>query len=47
MILEKTLYNKFLWFNNFHMSTQTTVIRNRVPEFGHVKVNYFIESLKF
>ena len=47
MILEKTLSNNFLWFNNFHISTQTTVIRNRVPEFGHVTVKYFIESLKF
>ena len=41
--LTKTLSNNFLWLNSFHVSTQTTIIQNCVPEAGHATVKYFIE----
>ena len=41
--LTKTLSNNFLWLNSFHVSTQTTIIQNCVPESGHATVKYFIE----
>ena len=45
MTLKKTLSNSFLWFNNFHVMIQTTIIQNRVPESGHATVKYIIEIL--
>ena len=47
MTLKKSLFNNFLWFNSFHVLTQTTVIQSRVPESGRATVKYFIEILKF
>ena len=41
MIL-KNPYN-FLWFDSFHVSTQTVIIQNAVSESGHAAVKYFIE----
>ena len=43
MILKNTLSNNFLWFNNFQVSTPTTIIQNRVPESGHATVKYYME----
>ena len=41
MILKKTVSNNFLWFNSFHVSTQTTIIQNPVPESSYATVKYF------
>ena len=41
--LTNTLSNNFLWLNSFHVSTQTTIIQNCVPESGHATVKYFIK----
>ena len=43
MILKNVLSNNFLWFNSFHISVQSTVIQNHVPESGHATVKYFIK----
>ena len=47
MIHKKALSNNFLWFNSFHVSTQTTITQNYVTESGHARVKYFIEILEF
>ena len=45
--LKKTLSNNFLWFKNFHLSTQATIIQNRIPVSGHATLKYFSVTLKF
>ena len=44
MILKKTLSNNFFWLNSFHVSTQTTIVQNRVTESGLATVNYSISK---
>ena len=43
IILKNNLPKNFLWFNSFHVSTQTAIIQNRIPEPVHATVKYFTE----
>ena len=38
------LSHSFLWFNSFHVPTQTTYIENCVPEFGYAIVKYLVSK---